>query len=149
MPSPFLVLDIETVVDPALYTPPPPSQTPPEQERPFPPLYAHRPILIGALWLDAQGRFERFQLGGEGQDEAAMLGEFSRQLSEQRPLVVTYNGRGFDLPVLALRCLRHGVPLPYFHEDPRARHASGGLPHFDLCEFLSERGSGRGLGLDA
>ncbi|HVO24241.1 MAG TPA: ribonuclease H-like domain-containing protein [Candidatus Margulisiibacteriota bacterium] len=46
--------------------------------------------------------------------EAQLLGAFGEQLvrraAQPNPQLVTYNGRGFDLPVLAHRMLKHGVP---------------------------------------
>src|SRR5258706_8002676 len=96
----FLVLDIETVPDLELYTPP---DVATGTERPFPPLWAHRPIVIGLLWLDERYRYKRIGVVGEDKDERAMLVDFARFADEHRPMLVTYNGPGFDLPVLALR----------------------------------------------
>ena len=71
MSSGYLVLDIETVPDADLWTPP---DVPAGQERPFPPLYVHRPIVLGALWLDSQYRVRRrANVVGEGKDERGML----------------------------------------------------------------------------
>ena len=142
LPQSFLVLDIETVIDAELYTPP---EVPEGEAPPFPPLYAHRPILLGALWFDGELGARRLGFIGEGQGEPGMLAEFGRLLEAERPLLVSYNGRGFDLPVLALRSLRHGLPLPYLAGAGEARQVASGAPHLDLCELLG----GRGLGLDA
>ena len=59
----YLVLDIEIVPDRQLY-PPPDGQV--GTQRPFPPLYAHRPIVIGVMWLDETYRFKRLGVVGEG-----------------------------------------------------------------------------------
>src|SRR5690242_6909255 len=107
----YLVLDIETVPDASLYTPP---EVTAGQERPFPPLYAHRPIVLGVLWLDERFGFKRLGVIGEDRDERGMLADFAHFAEQHRPHLVTFNGRGFDLPVIALRCLRHGVPLRFF-----------------------------------
>src|SRR3954471_7748011 len=106
----FLVFDIETVPDRTLYGTPEVSAG---SERPFPPLYAHRPIVLGVLWLDEAYGFKRLGVIGEHDDEAAMLRDFSSFAEQYRPHLVSYNGRSFDLPVLALRCLRHGVPMRF------------------------------------
>src|SRR3954470_15055171 len=100
----YLVLDIETVPDAALYTPP---QGTAGQARPFPPLYAHRPIVLGVLWLDESYGFRRIGVIGESKDEVGMLRDFAAFADQHRPHLVTYNGRSFDMPVIALRCLRH------------------------------------------
>ncbi|HEX2570984.1 MAG TPA: ribonuclease H-like domain-containing protein [Polyangia bacterium] len=142
LPESFLVLDLETVIDAELYTPP---ALPEGEAPPFPPLYAHRPILVGVLWFDGDLGPRRLGFIGDGRDEPGMLAEFAHELDAERPYIVSYNGRGFDLPVLALRCLRHGIPLAYLAGGGEARQVASGAPHLDLCELLG----GRGLGLDA
>ena len=139
----YLVLDIETVPDHALYAPP---QTGLGVERPFPPLHAHRPIVLGVLWLDENYAFKRLGVIGENKDEPAMLADFAAFVERERPHLVTYNGRAFDLPVIALRCLRHGVPLPFYYQDRdyRYRYTDGG--HLDLFDFLGDHGAVRSLG---
>jgi predicted PolB exonuclease-like 3'-5' exonuclease len=141
----YLVLDIETVPDLELYTPP---EVATGTERPFPPLWAHRPIVIGALWLDSDYRFRRIGCIGEDKDEAGMLGDFARFTDEHRPNLITYNGRGFDLPVIALRCLRHGLTMRFaFDKNFRYRYTDEG--HLDLFDFLSDHGAARVGSLDA
>ena len=77
MPRSYLVLDIETVPDPALYIPPPSDASSDDTERPFPPLHAHRPIVLGVLWLDEEYRFRRLGIIGDGKDEKGMLQELT------------------------------------------------------------------------
>jgi predicted PolB exonuclease-like 3'-5' exonuclease len=143
----YLVLDIETVPDPALYVVPDVSPVAPA-ERPFPPLYVHRPIVLGALWLDEDYRFRRLGVIGEGKDEKGMLEDFSSFVYRYQPDLVTYNGRGFDLPVLALRSLRHGVAMSWYYKG-RVRHRYSEEGHLDLCDMLSDHGAARSLSLDA
>jgi predicted PolB exonuclease-like 3'-5' exonuclease len=142
----YLVMDIETVPDPELYTPP---DQPTGTEKPFPPLYAHRPIVNGVLWLDEHYNFRRIGVIGEHDDEPAMLTDFSAFVEQWRPHLVTFNGRGFDLPVIMLRCLRHGVPLRFFFEDRDYRYRYSDAGHIDLYDFLSEHGAARVGSLDA
>lgn len=147
MAKSYLVLDLETVPDPDLYTPP---EVPAGGERPFPPTYAHRIILMGALWLREDYRLERLGLVEDGaQDEARALGAFSQFMARHTTELVTYNGRKFDLPVIVHRSLRHGVPLPWFYgrSDFRYRYSFEG--HIDLCDVLSEHGATRPISLDA
>jgi len=140
----FLILDIETVPDPALYSPP---ASGPGAERPFPPPFAHRPIALGVLWLDEAFAFQRLGIIGEGKEEPEQLADFARFVGDKQPTLVTYNGRGFDLPVLGLRCLRWGVPLPFKYDDGFAhRYRQGG--HIDLCDLLSDHGATRSMKLD-
>jgi predicted PolB exonuclease-like 3'-5' exonuclease len=143
----FLVLDFETVPDHALYTPPPAQAG---QTAPFPPLYAHRPIVLGVLWLDENYEFRRLGVVGEGKDEAGALADFSAFVDRERPHLVTYNGRGFDLPVIALRCMRHGIPLRFYYQDADYRYRYSEAGHLDLADILSDHGATRSTGgLDA
>lgn len=142
----YLVLDIETVPDPALYTVP--DVTGVGSERPFPPLYVHRPIVLGALWLDEDYRFRRLGVIGEGKNEKGMLEDFSAFISRYQPDLVTYNGRSFDLPVIALRSLRHGIAMSWYYQG-RLRHRYSEEGHLDLCDMLSDHGAARSISLDA
>jgi predicted PolB exonuclease-like 3'-5' exonuclease len=144
----YLVLDLETVPDTDLYTPP---EARIGEERPFPPLYVHKPIVIGCLLLDADYSLVKFgDFGADTAGERAMLERFADYVDRKRVHIVTFNGRGFDLPVIALRCLRHGIPLPWYYQprsDYRYRFSDEG--HLDLCDFLCEHGAARSLSLDA
>jgi predicted PolB exonuclease-like 3'-5' exonuclease len=142
----YLVLDIETVPDGELYKPP---ETSPETAKPFPPLYAHRPIVLGVLWLDENYNFKRIGVIGEHDDEPAMLRDFSGFVEQWRPHLVTFNGRSFDLPVIMLRCLRHGIPLHFFFQDKDYRYRFTDAGHIDLYDFLSEHGAAKVGSLDA
>jgi predicted PolB exonuclease-like 3'-5' exonuclease len=82
----YLVLDIETVPDPALY------ERPEIQNGialPFPPLYVHRTIVIGAVWLDPEYRLRRIGVIGDGKDEKEMLQDFSSFVGRYHPELVT------------------------------------------------------------
>jgi len=66
-----------------------------------------------------------------------------------RPQLVTFNGRGFDLPVLELAAYRYGIPAPgWFGIDgpgsPRARFNQRG--HLDLMEYATSHGAVRMTG---
>ena len=139
------MLDIETVPDPTLYVHPDVSGG---VERPFPPLYVHRPVVLGVLWLDEDYRFRRLGVIGDGKDEKEMLDDFSQFVCKYQPDLVTYNGRSFDLPVLALRSLRHGVAMSWYYSG-RLRHRYSEDGHLDLCDMLSDHGAARSISLDA
>ena len=74
-----------------------------------------------------------------------------------RPTLVTFNGRGFDLPLLELACFRYGIPIPdWFAEDRRSfdqpRNRYNTAVHLDLQELLTNSGASRfngGLSLAA
>ena len=160
-PKSYLVLDIETIPDAQLWTCPAGDRPPghgqraaePGGERPFPPTYAHRVIVIGCLWLDHDYRLKRFGLIGEGapdpEDERGILEDFSTFVGRHRPALVTYNGRTFDMPVLALRSLHCGVPMPWYYRDRSLRHRYSEAGHIDLCDWLADHGAARSSSLDA
>jgi predicted PolB exonuclease-like 3'-5' exonuclease len=142
----YLVLDIETVPDPDLYSPPEPK---PGVERiPFPPLYACRPVVIGVLWLDETLTCKRVGIVGEGKDEAGMMVDFADFVARYTPHLVTWNGRGFDLPVLALRALRHGVGFGWYYRGPGYRYRFTEEGHLDLADVISDHGAARMTSLD-
>src|SRR5262245_3403581 len=141
----YLVLDIETVPDPALYEKP---DVAIGVERPFPPLYVHKPIVLGVLWLDENDGSKKLGVIGDGKGEPGMLEDFSAFVGRHRPELVTYNGRSFDLPVLALRALRHGVPMSWYYQG-RLRHRYSEDGHLDLCDMLCDHGAARSMSLDA
>lgn len=136
----YLVLDIETIPDAEVHTPPEPS---PGHERPFPPLFACRPVVIGVLWLSEDLACKRMGTIGDGKDEAGMLADFAEFMGKWTPHIITWNGRCFDMPVLLLRAMRHGVSLPWYYRerDYRYRYSEDG--HLDLCDFLSDHGAAR------
>lgn len=143
-----LVLDIETIPDPDLYTPP--EQGPGgERERPFPPLYACRPIVIGVFWLDEALCCKRIGIIGEGKSEAAMMCDFADFMAKYNPRVVTWNGRSFDLPVLALRALRHGVDFAWYYRGDGYRYRFSENGHLDLGDVIADFGAARMTSLDA
>ena len=84
--------------------------------------------------------------------------EFWRGWAKHRnSTLVSFNGRGFDLPMLELAAFRYGISLPPWFamesklsEQPRYRYNA--RAHFDLYEFLTNSGATRfngGLNLAA
>src|SRR4051794_37636717 len=122
----YLVLDIETVPDTDRWQVP----VEPDRPAPFPPPWAHRIVVIGCLWLDHAYRLRRVGFvgdpaGGPGspdERERRLLEDFSQFGGRARPVLVTYNGRRFDLPVIALRALTHAVPLGWYYRERGARY---------------------------
>jgi 3'-5' exonuclease len=145
MATSYLVLDIETIPDRELFSPPEPA---PGVERAFPPLYACRPVVIGVMWLGEDLALKRLGTIGEGKNEAGMLADFAEFMAARRPHLVTWNGRSFDLPVLALRSLGHGLSWPWYYRDRDYRYRYSEEGHLDLCDFLADHGAARMTSLD-
>jgi 3'-5' exonuclease len=142
----YLVLDIETVPDAQVWASP---SGPLAVERPFPPTYAHRIICLGSMWLGPDYQLRKLEVVGEGLDESVILERFSSFVAEHRPTLVTFNGRTFDLPVIALRALRSGVGMGWYYGDRALRHRYSEDGHIDLCEQLADHGASRSSSLDA
>ena len=154
----YLILDIETVPDSERWRRPElPHDTAVPSPAPFPPTWAHRIVVIGCLWLDHGYRLKRIGVigepaGGEGspdERERALLEDFSRFVGRARPVLVTYNGRSFDLPVIALRSLCHGVSLGWYYRERNVRYRYSEEGHLDLCDWLADHGATRSGSLDA
>jgi len=64
-------------------------------------------------------------------------------------VLVTYNGRSFDLPVIALRSLCHGVSLGWYYRERNVRYRYSEEGHLDLCDWLADHGATRSGSLDA
>ncbi|HEY2249397.1 MAG TPA: 3'-5' exonuclease, partial [Planctomycetaceae bacterium] len=65
-----------------------------------------------------------------------------------RPTLVSFNGRGYDLPLLELAAFRYGLSIPYwFNVDGKsfeqARNRYNCYAHIDLCDLLSNFGAMR------
>jgi predicted PolB exonuclease-like 3'-5' exonuclease len=150
----YLVLDIETIPDVERWKRP---EMPHGTEAPFPPTWAHRIVVIGCMWLDHGYHLKRLGVigdpdGGQGdadQRERGLLEDFSRFVGRARPVLVTYNGRAFDLPVIALRSLCHGVSLGWYYRERNVRYRYSEEGHLDLCDWLADHGATRSGSLDA
>ena len=69
----------------------------------------------------------------------------------ERPTFVTFNGRGYDLPVLELAAFRYGYSIPYwFNVDGRsfeqARNRFNFEAHIDLMDLFTNFGASRMVG---
>jgi len=72
-------------------------------------------------------------------------------LHYSRPTLVTFNGRGYDVPVLELAAYRFGLSVPaWFNLDARsfeqARNRYNTSMHLDLMDFFSNFGAARVTG---
>ena len=157
--TPTLVFDIETVPDVAgLRRLRPQWQPMPDREvaehafaerrektgSDFLALHLHRIVAIGCAFRDAQG-FRVRCLGTEQDDEARLISDFFRLIDRYTPQLVSWNGGGFDLPVLHYRGLIHGVQASRYWEmgeDDRDFKWNNYISryharHLDLMDLLS------------
>ena len=86
--------------------------------------HLHRVVAI-AVVLRAGERFQVWSLGDAGSPESELVERFFGGIERYSPDLVSWNGGGFDLPVLHYRALLHGVSAPRYWEtgddDPAFR----------------------------
>lgn len=79
------------------------------------PLHLQRIVAIGCAFRDAGGLRVRC-LGSEHDGEGKLIADFFRLIDRYTPQLVSWNGGGFDLPVLHYRGLLHGVGAARYWE---------------------------------
>jgi 3'-5' exonuclease len=120
----------------------------------FLPPYLHRVIVISCVLRNDEG-VRVFSIGEPEASEAATIQRFFEGIDKYLPQIVSWNGRGFDLPVLVNRGLQHGVSAACFWDtgsDNKDFRYSNYINrfherHVDLMDVLSLYG-GRGSPLD-
>jgi len=134
-----LVLDIETIPDPEL------PRLDDSDKVPAPPF--NQIVTLGCLLLED---YVPRKLGvvGEGKTEREILVDFATWLDRSRPCIVTWNGRGFDMPVITSRALKHGVSMPWWYSDRSTRYRYSTDGHLDLMDFLADYGAAKNSRLD-
>ena len=120
----------------------------------FLPPFLHRVVVISCVLRDDDG-VRVFSIGEPEANEAAAIKRFFEGIDKYVPQIVSWNGRGFDLPVLVNRALQHGVGAACFwdtgrdNQDFRYSNYINRFHerHVDLMDVLSLYG-GRGSPLD-
>ena len=83
--------------------------------------------------------------GEEGSSEAELLEGFFNLIETRAPQIVSFNGRGFDVPVLKYRAMIHSLACPrWFSEGDKWKNYDSRFDstyHLDLLEVLSDYGA--------
>ena len=117
----------------------------------FLPLEQHRIVAISTL-LRSGDQLQVWSLGAVDSGEDDLIRRFFSGIDKLRPTLVSWNGSGFDLPVLHYRMLRHGIASPTYWEtgehdrDFRWNNYLNRyhMRHVDLMDVLSAyQGRGR------
>ena len=148
-----------------------------ESGRDFLRLFLHRVVAVSGVlrrrsWSGGDDRIEILSLGAPESGERKLVESFFHLVETRAPTLVTWNGSGFDLPVLVYRALHHGVSagryfetrepdyrfnnyLNRYHErhtdlmDVFASHQiRAAAPLHDLARFLGLPGKGELRGED-
>jgi predicted PolB exonuclease-like 3'-5' exonuclease len=123
-------------------------------KNPFPRQPFHKIVAISFLEAEIEYsgmgcesyHLRELRTGGEPTfDEKQLIQGFFSYFERLKPRLVSYNGRGFDLPVLKYRAMVHGIQAPWLYNagdkwnSYQSRYSSDW--HCDLLEVLSDFGA--------
>lgn len=106
--------------------------------------HLHRIVAISVLLRRGES-VSLFTLGEPKDDEAGAVARFFDGVERFTPVLVSWNGSGFDLPVLHYRALLHGISAPRYWEtgdEDRSFRYNNYLSrfhwrHLDLMDVLA------------
>lgn len=84
----------------------------------FLPHHLQRVVAISCALRSPEG-FKVWSLGKPDSDEKDLINRFFEGIERYKPTLVSWNGSGFDLPVLHYRALVHGISAPAYWDTGR------------------------------
>jgi predicted PolB exonuclease-like 3'-5' exonuclease len=142
--EPLVVFDVETVPDGDHHT-----------TDDMPKVLYHKVVAISYLRAsvheDDGERYFSVDLLRTGGDlvstEKDLLAGFWQFVEKSKPRLVTFNGRGFDIPVVKYRALKYGITAPWFAQgEGKWDNYSGRYSvdwHCDLMDALADFGASK------
>jgi len=123
----------------------------------FMPLHLQRVLCISVVFRNSEGLRIHSFVDRDDQSEGKVVQTFFHALEKHTPQLVSWNGSGFDLPVLHYRGLRHGVEASKYWdmgEDDREFKWNNyisryHLRHLDLMDLLAMYSPKNNAPLDA
>ncbi|MDO9133378.1 3'-5' exonuclease [Hydrogenophaga sp.] len=123
----------------------------------FMPLHLQRVLVISCVFRNAEGLRIHSFVDRDGQSEGKVVQTFFHAVEKHTPQLVSWNGGGFDLPVLHYRGLRHGVEASKYWdlgEDDREFTWNNYISryhmrHLDLMDLLAMYSPKNNAPLDA
>ena len=123
----------------------------------FMPLHLQRVLVISCVFRNAEGLRIHSFVDRDGQSEGKVVQTFFHAIEKHAPQLVSWNGGGFDLPVLHYRGLRHGVEASKYWdlgEDDREFKWNNYISryhmrHLDLMDLLAMYSPKNNAPLDA
>ena len=111
----------------------------------FMPLHLQRIVVISVVFRNAEGLRVHSLVDSDGHSEGRVIQSFFNILEKHTPQLVSWNGGGFDLPVLHYRGMQHGVVADKYWdlgEDDRELKWNNyisryHLRHLDLMDLLA------------
>jgi len=121
----------------------------------FLPLHLHRVVAIACALREA-GTFRVWSLGAPADSEGELIRRFFDGIDKYTPQLVSWNGGGFDLPVLHYRAMVHGLSAPRYWdmgEDDREFKFNNYISryhtrHLDMMDLLALYQPRNYVGLD-
>lgn len=116
----------------------------------FMPLYLQRILVISCVFRNADGLRVHSFVDRDAQSEGRIVQSFFNTIEKYEPQLVSWNGSGFDLPVLHYRGLQHGVVADKYWDMGEGGNASDReykwnnyisryhLRHLDLMDLLAK-----------
>jgi hypothetical protein len=106
--------------------------------------HLHKVVAISCA-LRERDHFKVWTLGSPQDDEAELIRRFFEGIEKYTPQIVSWNGGGFDLPVLHYRAMIHGIQAPRYWdmgEDDREFKWNNYISryhtrHLDLMDLLA------------
>jgi predicted PolB exonuclease-like 3'-5' exonuclease len=122
----------------------------------FMPMHLQQVVAIACALRDAAG-LRIWSIGDPGDSEAELVRRFFDGIEKYTPQLVSWNGGGFDLPVLNHRALIHGITASRYWDwgdDDREFKFNNYLGrfhtrHLDLMDVIAQYQSRASAGLDA
>ena len=121
----------------------------------FLPLHLHRVVAIAAVYENNDEQTVKVaSYGTPESSESDLVSAFFKSIEIKEPRLVSWNGLGFDLPVLNYRALLHGVAAPKYwdsgEKNQRFRFANyqnryHAHKNLDLMDKLARSQRGAGL----
>lgn len=131
----------------------------------FLPIYLHKIVSISSVIADEYGHF--IKVGNFGKNnistsdenmEKSIIEDFLKFINKSQPKLVSFNGRGFDVPTIMLRAMKYNLSAyAYYEQDNSAfnknkwenyRQRFSERFHTDLLDSLGHFGMVRNLKLD-
>ena len=78
-------------------------------------LHLHRVVAISVVFEQGE-QIKVWSLGNPDSNEKELVQRFFEGIDQYTPTLISWNGAGFDLPVLNYRSLLHGVQAPCYWE---------------------------------
>lgn len=128
----------------------------------FLPLGFHKIISIASVLADDFGNF--IKVGNFAKNtpienrEEILLQEFSTFLNKQNPRLISFNGRGYDMPLIGIRSLKYNINLSGYYETDNPNFGKNKWEnyrqrysekfHLDIYDTLGNYGATRAITLD-